>query len=212
MATFGATKTAIARRLVDTSHTAVTDVEIGEAINEAIRFWKQKRFWFNSTSSPLSIAAGDSTITLPSDYLMEIPTNALTVTQNGYPYVVKKESPLIFDTAAGSSYTGRPLIYCSRVGRLDIAPVADIDYDGLLYYIKDYTDFETDGSEDNQSNDFLDEGLDLTRNHALARLHGELRQDDKMEAVYMTRVAQAYESLLGRTNRMLKTGTITVEQ
>ena len=212
MATLGATKTAIARRLLDDSNTAITLVEIATAINEAIRHWKHKRFWFNTTSGTVSLAAADTTITLPSDFLIDVPRNALTITQNGFPYRVRKVSPVIFDLYMNTETTGRPQVYCYRNGALEISPYADQTYSGSLYYIKDYTDFETDTSQDSLTNDFLTHGLSLIQNQSLAWLHGELRQDEKMEKRYADRANSAYNALLGRTNMLLRTGTLAVEE
>lgn len=213
MATFGDMKTAIARRLVDESNTAVTLVEIGEAINDAINFWKQRRFWFNSTASALAISAADTEVTLPSDFLIDQPRNAFTVTESGYNNPVHKVSPTIFDAMKNTASTGRPKYYCYRDGALQFIPTANIDYAGMLYYVKDYTDFTTGTSQDTLSNDWTaaDKGERLIRNEALARLHGELRQDEKMEMVYQNKTAREYSNLVSRTNQLLKTGTLTTE-
>lgn len=212
MSTYGGMKTAIARRLVDAGHTAVTDVEIGEAINDAVFKWKNHRFWFNTTSSALAITAGDSSFTLPSDFLIEVPRNAITVTDSGFPYRVEKVSASVFDLRGSSTTTGRPLVYCNRNGALPFYPAANIDYAGIIYYLKDYDAFQTGGTEDNLTNDFLTEGSALIQSEALANLHGELRMDTEMEERYTARTAQAYTDLLIRTNKLLKTGTLTVEQ
>lgn len=212
MTTFGAMKTAIARRLLDADNTAVTLVEIGEAINDAVSFWKKKRFWFNETSADLTIASGDSTVTLPADYLMEIPRNAITITDGGSTYQVKKVSPSFFDGIAGDEATGRPVVYTSRDGALEFYPEANQAYTGKLYYMKDYNDFTTAGAQDSLDNDFLVEAPGLIQNHALANLHGELRQDEKMEDRYTSRTNMEYDNLRARTNRILRTGTLTVEQ
>ena len=212
MATFGAVKTAIARRLLDTNHTAVTDVEIGEAINEAIGKWKSNRFWFNTTDFALTIAAGDAQLTLPSDFLIEIPRNAVTIVENGETRQVKKKSPAVFDGYKNTSATGLPLYYCNRSGVLEIFPTANIAYSGKIYYLKEYGTILTDGTEDSTTNDFLDEGRMLIQNEALANLHGELRQDEKMEARYIKRTLEEYDTLRTRTALLLKSGTLTVEQ
>lgn len=212
MATFGAVKTAIARRLLDEDNAAVTDVEIGEAVNEAIKTWKTKRFWFNTTDFALAIAAGDMSLTLPADFLIDIPRNAVTVNENGSIRQVKKKSPTVFDGYANDQTTGLPLIYTNRDGVLEIYPTANIDYAGKLYYLREYTEFLTDGTQDDETNDFLDEGRQLIQNEALANIHGELRQDEKMEDRYMKRTQAAYKTLKTRTNSLLRTGTLTVEQ
>ena len=212
MATFGAVKTAIARRLLDEENTAVTDVEIGEAINEAIKKWKSKRFWFNTTEFALAIAAGETSLTLPTDFLIEIPRNAVIVYENGEKRQVKKVSPTVFDGYGNDQSTGLPRIYTNRDGVLEIFPAANIDYSGKLYYLREYTEFATDGTQDDETNDFLDEGCQLIQNEALSNLFGELRQDDKMEDRYAKRTQTEHNTLIARTNSLLRSGTLTIEQ
>lgn len=212
MSTFGEVKTAIARRLFDEDNVAVTDIEIGEAINEAIKKWKVKRFWFNTTDADLSILEDDTQLTLPSDFLVEVPRNPVTITFSQQTYQVKKYSPARFDATFISNSPGRPRIFTSRDGVLEISPIADQDYTGKIYYLKDYTPFETDGTSDAATNDWLDDGEMLIRAEALAQIHGELRQDEKMEERYTKRVNTEYNDLKIRTNKLLKTGTLTIEQ
>jgi len=213
MATFGAVKTAIARRLLDENHTAITDVEIGEAINESISFWKHKRFLFNVASSVLTIASGDSTITiLPSDFLADIPRNALVITFSSEVYQVKQVSPAVFDGLRNTTSTGRPHSYCYRNGVIEFYPTADREYSAKLYYIKDYDDFTTSGTQDSLTNDFLTHAQSLIQNHALANLHGELRQDFKMEDRYTQRAEIEFNNLRNKVSKSLRTGTLTIEQ
>lgn len=224
MATFGAVRTAIARRLLDDSNTAVTLIEIGEAINEAISTWKKKRFWFNTAKYNTTIAATDTTVVtatstcsivpLPTDFLMDLPRNGLVIIDNLFPYQVKKYEPSVFDGISSLITTGRPRIYCNRNGVLEAYPSADRAYNANLYYIKDYTAFVTTGADDSSTNDFLDndKGRYLIQNHALADLHGELRQDDAMEKRYTARRDAEYNTMIARTQRTLRTGILTVEQ
>lgn len=212
MSTLGEVKTAIARRLIDEDNTAVSEVEIREAINEAIKKWKVKRFWFNSTDFDLSILEGDEQLTLPDDFLVEVPRNAVTINFSNQVYKVDKYSPTRFDSSFISNSPGRPRIFTNRDGMLEISPIADQAYAGKLYYLKDYTPFLTDGTQDNLTNKFLDEGEMLIRSEALSQIHGELRQDEKMEERYTKRVMTEYNELKTRTNKLLKTGTLTIEQ
>lgn len=224
MATFGAVKTAIARRLIDDNNTAVTLVEIGEAINEGISYWKFKRFWFNTAKYNTTIVAADTTLNsatstcsivpLPTDFLIDLPRNGLVVIDNLFPYQVKKYNPSLFDGLSSLITTGRPRIYTNRNGALEAYPSANKDYPANLYYIKDYVAIATDGSGDSSTNDFLndDKGRFLVQNHALANLSGELRQDEKMEARYTARRDAQYATMLARTQENLRSGNLTVEQ
>lgn len=213
MATLGTAATEIARKLLDEDGTAVSAATIKAAINEAITFWKQKRLWFNSTAADVTFNIGDTTLTtLPSDFLEPVPRNPLNVIQNGFPYRVVKRLPIVFDSHVSNVGTGRPLIFCYRNKQIEIYPYPDIVYSGKLYYVKDYTDFATNGGDDAKTNDWLTDGIRLVRSQALAWLHAEERQDEKMAEIYQGRANSEFNNLLSRTNKLLKSGTLTVEQ
>ncbi len=208
MATFAAVKTDIARKLLDENSTAVSSAVVGAAINEAIAFWKQKRLWFNSVSADVTFGIGDTTLTLPADFLEPVPRNPLNVIQNGFPYRVAKRPPIVFDSHVCNVGTGRPLIFCYRNKAIEIYPYPDIVYAGKLYYIKDYADL----AADEDTNDWITDGVRVIRNQALAWLHAEERQDEKMASIYEGRAQSEYNNLLSRTNSLLKSGQMTVEQ
>lgn len=211
MSTFGEMATAIARRLIDDNNTAVTLVEIKEAINEAVSTWKHKRFWFNTATADLSIAADDTAVSLPSDFLIDVPRNALTITQDSFRYPVVKVKPIDYDNCLNTAATGRPAVYCYRNGALQFAPYADQAYSGKLHYLKNYDDFETDTTSDTTTNDFLTHASSLIKYEALMNLAGDLRNDDAREDRYTNKVAREYSKLLSRTNSLLKTGTLSIE-
>lgn len=204
--------TDISRKLLDENSTAVSEPVVRAAINEAITFWKPKRLWFNSTEADVVLAEGDTTLTLPTDFLEPVPRNPLNVIQNGFPYRVTKRPPIVFDSHVCNTGTGRPLIFCYRNKEIEIYPFPDIDYDGKLYYIKDYADFSITGSDDANTNDWLTDGVRVIRSQALAWLHAEERQDEKMASIYEGRAQSEYTNLLSRTNMLFKSGMMTVEQ
>lgn len=221
MATFGATITAISKRLLDTSNTAVSTSDVADAINSAIRFWKGKRFWFNETSSNVTYLTTDEitlaatptnsyTLTLPTDFFIDIPKGALTITSNGEKMQLEKTRPEIFDLLGVTGATGRPSTYILRNGAIETKPYPDQQYSGKLYYLKQYTDFATDGTQNDQTSDFLTYAPELVRAEALARLHAELRQDEKMEAVYTNRAKVEYNNLQSMTRAKNNTGTLTI--
>lgn len=213
MATLGALVTQIAKRLQDEDNTAVAQSDIREAVNEAISFWKPKRFWFNERAADISFTEDASELTLPADFLIPLPRNPLTVIENGFPYQVVKKIPLVFDAMASTSSSGRPRIFVFRQGGLEFQPVADRDYDGKIYYLKEYDAFETeDDSDDESDNDFTVNAAAMIRNQALAWLFGELRHDEERETRYTARALSEYDRLLGRTNQMSRSGSLTVEQ
>lgn len=209
--TLGQMATAISRRLLDVNNTAVTSVEVREAINEAIFKWKAKQFWFNRSENPWSMQEGDTFVDLPTDFLCPVAKNSMTILFSGFTYQVKKYSAVRFDAIDSTSINGRPLRYTLRDGYLEFSPAANQIYPATLYYIRDYPFLATDGSADAQTNDFLTNAPMLIRAEALAQIHGELRQDEKMEARYTARVQMEYNILKVKTAMLYKTGTLTVE-
>lgn len=209
--TLGQMATAISRRLLDENNTAVTAVEVREAINEAVYKWKAKQFWFNRTEYPWSMQTGDTFVPLPTDFLCPVARNSMTILFSGFTYQVKKYSALRFDAIDSTSINGRPLRYTLRDGYIEFSPAANQIYPATLYYMRDYPALATDGSADGSTNDFLTNAPMLIRAEALAQIHGELRQDSKMEDRYTNRVASEYATLKKKTMMLYKTGTLTVE-
>lgn len=212
MATFGKITDDCARKLIDENNTAVARSTIQDAINEAIRYWKPKRLWFNTAGLAVTLAEADTTLTqLPADFLADVPRNALTIVVNNFPFRVRKVAPVIYDGNVNNNGTGRPLIYCYRNQAIEIYPYPDKDYDGHFYYIKDYEDFLTDGTQDDIDNDWTVEAEALIRSQALAYLHAEERQDFDTADKYSMRAEREYNNLLGRTNLLLRSGSMAVE-
>lgn len=212
MATLGEMKTAIARRLLDEDNTAVTEAEIVDAINDAIQDRQNKRFWFNTVASDLSIAEGDTELDLPTNFLIDVPRNAFTITDNGSTYRVRKVNAVIFDANSLSSETGRPRDYVFRNGGIEFLPAADQAYSGVLHHLKKYDEFETNGDDDESENDFTTYGDRLIRYDALSRIHGDIRQDDKRAAYFAARAEAAEAALMDRTRKLNSTGQLTIEE
>lgn len=209
--TLGQMATEISRRLLDENNTAVTAVEVREAINEAIAKWKAKQFWFNREENPWNMQEGDTFVALPTDFLCPVAKNSITIKFSGFTYQVKKYPALRFDAIDSSSITGRPLRYTLRDGYIEFSPAANQIYPATLYYLRDYPTLATDGTGDGATNDFLTNAAMLIRSEALAQIHGELRQDEKMEARYTNRVNSEYATLKKKTMMLYKTGTLTIE-
>lgn len=210
MATFGELVTEASKKLLDTSNTAVTAADVANSINDAIKYRKKQRYWFNETVATLTLSDGVGTVTLPSDFLVENPRNALTVLYNTVKYDVMKVKPEDFD-AGDATGTGMPFIYTYRGRVMEVYYIPDQDYTAYLRYQKDYDAFATDGSADNTSNDFTTYADRLILYDALSRLHGENRQDEKMFAYYSARAQVEHQNLLNETNRHNSTGSLSID-
>lgn len=210
--TLGAMTNSIAKRLIDDGNTSVSRQDIQIAINEAISYYKHKRFWFNERTYDVLLSEGDTQVDLPEDFLLDLPRNTLSIVESGDTYEVRKKPPAVFNSMIYNTGTGRPTIYMLQTGVMSIYPFPDREYTGTLNYIKDYDDFSTSGTADNTTNDFISLAGNLIRNEALSRLHMELRQDEKMASAFSLLAERELSSLMGRTNKLNKTGTLTIQQ
>lgn len=210
--TLGAMTNSIAKRLIDDGNTSVSRQDIQIAINEAISYYKHKRFWFNERTYNVLLSEGDTQVDLPEDFLLDLPRNTLSIVESGDTYEVRKKPPAVFNSLIYNTGTGRPTIYMLQTGVMSIYPFPDREYTGTLNYIKDYDDFSTSGTADNTTNDFISLAGNLIRNEALSRLHMELRQDEKMASAFSLLAERELSSLMGRTNKLNKTGTLTIQQ
>ncbi|MDP9195210.1 MAG: hypothetical protein M3O22_00300 [Pseudomonadota bacterium] len=207
MPTFASLKTSAAKRLMDDSNTAVSASDVGDSVNAAIRFWKQKRFWFNQATATPTLTEDDPDITgMPSAFLYELSQNGFVIEYASSRYPLVKVDNNFFD-AKDSEGVGLPAIYTYRNGGYQVCPYPDQAYTLKLYYIKDYSDL----SGDSDTNDFTAYADRLVLYEALSRLHGELRQDEKMEAYYSARAAAEYQNLQTRTAMLIGTGTLSVD-
>ena len=211
MATLGALITAVSKRLLDTSNTIVSTADIADNINAAIAYYKFYRFWFNENESTITLSEGVGDITLPSDFLIDLPNNeAFTIVENGVRYPLAKLDSAMFNQE-NSAGEGMPYCYTFRDNSYECYYLPDQDYTAECRYLKEYDAFQTDGTENSLSNDFTTYADRLIMYNALSRLHGELRQDEKMETYYSTRAADELKNLQRRTQMQVASGSLTVE-
>lgn len=183
MPTFGQLKTLVSQKLLDPNNTAVSATDVGNAINDAIKFWKFRRLWFNVVSDTATLTEHDPVIPLPSNFLVEIVDNPFRIAYSTMRYDMQKRDPNVFDDWFLTNGYGIPQIYTNKAGIYYCYPIPDRDYTLLRYYLKDYDELTTD----DQTNDFTDHADKLILYDALSRLYAENRQDDKMEAYYSAR-------------------------
>lgn len=220
MSTFVQLKSKIAQRLIDPSSTAVSLTNVGDAINDAITFWKYKRFWFNQTSVVKTMDFNDPYIlqygntktayplapVLPSDFLYEIPENGFVINWNNLSYTMKKKHPKEFD-ATNVRGIGLPFIYTFRDENYEFYFYPNINYLMSVYYVKNYVDLVNDSDH----NDFTDFAEKMIIYEALSRLSAELRQDEKMQAYYSAAALKEYENIKIRSFDQMKSGTLVID-
>lgn len=210
MATFGELITSCSKRLLDTSNVAVSTSDVADALNAAIKFYKFQRLWFNESYEGTTLSEASTEITLPSDFLVEMPEDGFTIVDNDTRYTLQKVDSAEFNRQKTDG-TGLPYIYVYRGGAYEIYYIPDQDYTLEIRYLKDYPPFATDGTGNGQSNDFTIYADQLILYDALSRLHGELRQDEKMETYYSARAKNELDNLQLRTRKQNSSGVLTVE-
>lgn len=206
MATLGELQTQISARLLDVNNTAVSLAQITEAVNNAIRTWKYRRFWFNTTTSNISLVAGSAILTPPADFLIELPKSGFTIDYGDTKWTLSKVKPLIYSEQDNQS-NGLPRVYTWVGGVYSVYYLPDQTYTVICRYLKDYDDL-VDTSD---SNDYTVNASDLIKYDALSKLHGELRQDEKMEQYYTARTEDEHKMLKRFTNKNTASGQLSVE-
>jgi hypothetical protein len=207
MATFAALKTDISDLLLDPSNTAVSVATVAAAINNAISYWKFRRFWFNSAYDGVTLTPQSSIIPIPSNFLVEMPMNdgfAINYSNSFYPLV--KKNPREFDDIYLDNSYGMPRCYTLRAGVYSCYPIPDQAYTIKRWYLKDYTDLSADGD----NNDFTNYATQLITYWAASKLFAERRQDEKMSDYYTARAMDEYENLKVRNEKANGTGDITI--
>ena len=76
MATFGEMQSAVSKRLLDSANLAASALDVASALNDAVRYWKNTRLWFNEGVSSQTMVANDATIPLPSLFFSFRPMKA----------------------------------------------------------------------------------------------------------------------------------------
>lgn len=207
MATFGEMKTKVAKRLQDTQGTAVSTSDVADAINNALRFWKKQKLWFNESSTTISLTINNPLISgLPTDFQFELPENGFVIVKSQIRYTLKKTPPVQYDFEDIEG-NGVPEIYTWKAGSFYVYPYPQEAYTTKVYYIKEYSDL----SADSDTNDFTVNADQLIMYDALSRLHGELRQDEKMEAYYSARAQEEFSNLSSFGKRKSGNGQLTIE-
>lgn len=194
MATFGQMQAYVSDRLLDPNNTSVSVSSVAAALNDALRYWKIRRMWFNTADTTVTLVTGDPKIYLTSvtDFLVELPMNDGFVIEYGsmrWPLI--KKNPREYDDVYLTGGTGLPQIYTTKAGNYFCYFIPDQDYTLRVYYLKQYADLVNG----NDSNDFTVYAARLLELWALANLSAELRQDDKMETYYRNAAQDEYKNL-----------------
>lgn len=208
MATFAQMKTYCSARLIDPNNQAVSADQIGGALNDAVKYWKFRRFWFNEATDSATLTAHNPSFPYPSDFLVPaLDNDGFYIQYSNVRYPMTKISEAQYDQLFLQNGYGLPTWY-ARMGsdEYQCYPIPDQNYTVGRHYLRDYVDMSADGDE----NDFSINAIRLIELWALANLSGELRQDDKMEAYYRGAAQDEYRNLRVMADKVNGTGKLTI--
>lgn len=192
MATFAEMQQYVSDRLLDPNQVAVSPAQVKAAINDAQRYWKIRRFWFNTATSDQTLTTGDPLIPLPDDFMVELPMNdGFVIAYGEMRWPLTKVNPREYDNLYLTAGNGLPYVYTVKAGDYFCYYIPDQDYTIRIYYLKQYEDL----SGDSDTNDFTTYAERLLELWALANLTAELRQDELMEDYYRKAAMDEYTNL-----------------
>lgn len=128
MTTFGGLRERILTDIERTSESSRVEL----AIQEAVRFYENERFWFNETLSvTFTTSSGaeyyDSTDATDIPFMREIDNVEVTISGNRFPLTRRDKSYLDAISVTPTNY-GQPQDYSYEAGKLRFYPIPDGDY------------------------------------------------------------------------------------
>lgn len=196
----------IGERLQDPSFRSISSASIDDVVNQSLKYYKFRRFWFNESVAEITLTQGVSIVpNIPTDLLQELPDGAFTIFYSNVYYPLQKSPTNIFDSENVSA-TGLPFIYTFRNNQYEVYFLPNIAYDLFLRYLKDYNDLDGD----NSTNDFLKYADMMIYYNALSRIFGEYKQDPTMEAYYTARATDEETNVSRRTTALSGTGQLSL--
>lgn len=207
MATFGEIQSAVSKRLLDPDQTAVPASDVAAAVNDAVRYWKYKRFWFNEGYTVSVAVEQDAVIPLPSDFLVPSTLNdGFNIEYSSMRYPLKKITQLQYDNIWLNNGFGLPRMY-ARVGEdYVLYPKPDRNYQINCHYLRQYDDMTDSGD----TNDFTDNADRLLTLWAAANLIEEFRQDFDAGSSLRDKANDEYKELQTMTRKANQSGTIVL--
>lgn len=219
--TFGTLQSRVAARLIDPNSVAVSIANVQQALNDAVAFWKTKKFYFNQATINITLDIGDPYILqsgnsqpsfpgapqLPTNFLFEDEEDGFTILYSNQTYKIEKEAPKVYDNVFTTNGNGIPYIYCFRNGNYEIYWLPQVAYTCKVNYYKDYTPLVA--LTDN--NDFTNYADKLIEYDAIARLLADLRMDDERADRFMARAQAEYTNLRSRSRKQNATGRLLVD-
>lgn len=200
-------RTWVSKRLLDPSFTSVSSDDVGEMINQAIVYWKRRRFWFNEITITDTLTESDNSIPLPDDWLCPSIDDTFVIEYSGIRYPLKKVSESMYNAMYLSNGIGQPFWFSRQADtEYKVYPIPDRDYTLRMFYLRDYDDLSADAD----TSVWTEEAQDLIKYTAAAYGQRDFRQDAMMYQTFWDQAKAEYQNLLVQTRKDNATGSLTL--
>lgn len=206
---FGAMTSYVSKRLIDPNNTAVDATDVEEGINQAIQYWKFRRFWFNEVQDTATLTAHSDLFPYPDDFLVpSMDDDGFYIEYGGMRYPLVKTTMSVLDAMYLSNGYGIPRWYArdDSAQQYKCYPLPDQNYTVGRHYLKNYGDLS--GNMD--SNDFSANASRLINLWALGNLITELRQDTEMGNYYRAAAQDEWRQLRVMGDKANGSGKLTI--
>jgi len=207
MATLAQLRVRISRKMKDPNNTGISASTVDDEINRAIRFYRNRRFWFNVEEATITLVAGTQAVpSVPSTLVSELQVNGLMLIDSQIKIDLRKLPQDDF-FESDDDQTGRPHSYTYKNGAFLLLPIPQQAYTLKLQYLESYADLSADGD----TNDFTDNAEDLLMLHALKNLYAEDKDDPQYAARFSELEAAELSALRERSGNLTGTGALQID-
>lgn len=154
----------VARIRTDLNRGSSFDARIKQAIEDAIKFYRARRFGFNMKRATTATTQGDEFYALPDDFL-EVDSLRLQEASNYYERLEEVAFTWMDDHNPYQDFQSVPSKFAVQNRELRLYPIPDASYAMQMSYLYDLGGVSASAS-DSATNAWLTEGAELIRTHA----------------------------------------------
>lgn len=197
MATYLDMRTRIADEMANDGD--ITSAQINYGIQDAIKLYERRGWWFNQKTANMNTVAGQEYYT--STDLADIPNivqidNAV-VNYGGYKYPLRSVDYNTIDDVQDGSISSVPTLFAVYKNNIRLYPIPDATYVVTLSYVYRLTTLSADSDENAWTND----AEELIRQCAKRRIALNYLQSEEVAARFASLESEAYSAMLAENRR-----------
>lgn len=199
--------TMVARIRDDLDRGTAYDDRIKQAIQSAIEFYSNDRFWFNVKRATANLLVGYSFISLPDDAI-EVDHIRLEDPDDSDTYSLNEVAYSWIEDHRDDDHTGEPTRFAIHANQIHLHPIPDKAYELVMTYHCELTNVSA-GAADTVTNAWLEEAEEMIRMRAYAdvlELHIGGPEELQRAVRLRIRADEVYTRLVKRARRLLSSG------